>query len=45
LPCLDAALRNDIVPLVMAVEVAKHRPDTFDGRIDDSGANNPLQHP
>ena len=43
LPALDAALVHHGVPLVMAVEVAQHRPHALDGRVDDGGADNLLQ--
>jgi hypothetical protein len=40
----DAAGRHHLVPLVVAVEVAQHRPDTLDRRVDDRGADDLLQH-
>ena len=41
---LDAALVDNVVPLIMAVEVADHRPDALDWRVDDRGADDALKH-
>ncbi|KWT78971.1 hypothetical protein APY03_5183 [Variovorax sp. WDL1] len=35
---------HGLVPLVVAVEVAQHRPDALDRRVDDGRANDALQH-
>ena len=35
---------DDVVPLVVAVEVAQHRPDALDRRVDHGGADDVLQH-
>ena len=42
LSCLDAALRHDVMPSVMAIEVAQHRPHTFNRCIDDGRAEDAL---
>jgi hypothetical protein len=41
---LDVARVHHRMPLVVAVEVADHRPDTLDRRIDHRAADDPLQH-
>jgi hypothetical protein len=39
---LDAARIDDVMPLVMTVEVAQHRPDALDRCVDDGAANDLL---
>ena len=39
LVAFDAARVDDVVPLVVAVEVAQHRPDALDRRVDDGRAD------
>src|SRR5439155_24723341 len=41
---LDPALGDDVVPAVVAVEVAQHRPDALDRRVDHGRADDVLQH-
>jgi hypothetical protein len=41
---VDAAVLDGAVPLVVAVEVPQHRPDALDGRVDDGGSGDLLQH-
>ena len=40
----DAAGIDHVVPMVVAIEVAQHRPHTLDRRVDDGAANDALQH-
>ena len=44
LVALDPALGDDVVPAVVAVEVAQHRPDAIDRRVDHGRADDVLEH-